>query len=423
MYKHLGILGRRFAWAGGIEDTFIPQERSGLRALDEYELTQHYTQWRGDLERASQAGIRILRWGVPWYKVEPCKGQFDWSFTDEVLNYMVNDLGITPIIDLVHYGTPLWLEGSFVDAEYSDCVADYAKAFASRYGNLVRYYTPLNEPTVNAEFSGLKGEWPPYLRDSEGYVEVLLPISLGIQKTVRAIKSVDDDAIFVAVEAMHLGIAVSQGAENAAREVFYQDLLCYDLVRGMVTAKHPMHAWLIQKGVSPAVLAELVAGAVHQHVLGVNFYPWSGTRLDVDKDGRLVNVGNNVVGAQLLDVLRLVHDYVDTPLMVTETSNAGEMAGRKRWMRETIAAVAQARREKIPVLGFTWFPIFTMIGWEYRTATTAIDKHLLHLGLWDCEFDEDAVLVRRHTPMVDLYSRFIRRGSPRARGKNCKPLC
>ena len=30
---HLGL---------GIEDTFVPQERPGERAIDEYELTEHY---------------------------------------------------------------------------------------------------------------------------------------------------------------------------------------------------------------------------------------------------------------------------------------------------------------------------------------------------------------------------------------------
>ena len=68
--QHLA-LNTAFAWAGGIEDTFIPQERPGLRALDEYELTQHYEQWREDLERAASLGIRMLRWGVPWYRAEP----------------------------------------------------------------------------------------------------------------------------------------------------------------------------------------------------------------------------------------------------------------------------------------------------------------------------------------------------------------
>jgi hypothetical protein len=36
-------------FAVGIEDTFIPQTRAGERALDEYELTQHYDYWHSDL--------------------------------------------------------------------------------------------------------------------------------------------------------------------------------------------------------------------------------------------------------------------------------------------------------------------------------------------------------------------------------------
>lgn len=192
------ILRKKFVYAGGIEDTFIPQERPGLRALEEYELTQHYQQWRGDLDRARSAGIKVLRWGVPWYRVEPRKGEFDWSFTDEVLKYMIEDCGIQPIIDLVHYGTPIWMEGSFTNPDYPRHVSEYAGAFTRRYKNLVKYYTPLNEPTVNAHFSGRLGDWPPYLKGDRGFVSVLLPIARGIQLTARAIKREQPDAVLVA---------------------------------------------------------------------------------------------------------------------------------------------------------------------------------------------------------------------------------
>ncbi|HET9221837.1 MAG TPA: family 1 glycosylhydrolase, partial [Roseiflexaceae bacterium] len=190
-----------FIWAGGIENTFIPQERPGLRALDEYELTQHYEQWRGDLERAASLGISMLRWGVPWYRVEPHPGAFDWSWIDQVLDYMVRDLRIQPIVDLMHYGTPLWLEDSFAAPDYPERVAAYAGAFAARYGELVRYYTPLNEPIVNADFCGRRGVWPPYLTSDRGFVRVLLPIARGIQLSAQAIRATDPDAILVAVEA------------------------------------------------------------------------------------------------------------------------------------------------------------------------------------------------------------------------------
>ena len=109
----LGPRPEDFIWASGVEDTFVPQIRLGHRALDEYELMGHYTHWREDLLLARQLGLRALRWGVPWYRVEPLPGEFDWRWTDEVLPYLVEQLGITPIIDLMHNGCPFWLQGEF----------------------------------------------------------------------------------------------------------------------------------------------------------------------------------------------------------------------------------------------------------------------------------------------------------------------
>jgi len=67
-----------FIWASGIENTFVPQTRRGHRALDEYELIGHYEQWRDDLQLARELGVQALRWGVPWYRVEPQPGRWDW---------------------------------------------------------------------------------------------------------------------------------------------------------------------------------------------------------------------------------------------------------------------------------------------------------------------------------------------------------
>lgn len=115
-----------FIWAAGIEATFIPQTRAGLRALDEYELIDHYTHWREDLALAKSLGVQALRWGVPWYRIEPKAGEFDWRWTDQVIPYLVDDLKINPIIDLMHYGCPFWLEREFANPDYPQRVADYA---------------------------------------------------------------------------------------------------------------------------------------------------------------------------------------------------------------------------------------------------------------------------------------------------------
>jgi beta-glucosidase len=403
----LGPRPEDFIWAGGIEDTFIPQGRPGLRPLEEYELTQHYEQWRGDLERAASLGVRALRWGVPWYRVEHEPGVFDWKWIDEVLDYMVRDLGITPIVDLMHYGTPLWLEDSFADPSYPQRVAAYAGAFAERYKGLARWYTPLNEPTVNADLCGRRGLWPPYLAGETNYVRLLLHIARGMQLTAQAIRTADPDAVLVAVEAMGWARAASPEAQPAADARDRGELLAWDLVCGAVDAAHPRHGYLVDNGATENTLAELRAGATEHDVFGVNFYPWSAVEVVTDADGTARHQVVPRDGRLLADVLRRCYAHTRKPLIITETSANEDVAGRAAWMAETIAAVRAARAEGVPVLGYTWFPIITMIEWDYRTSERSVADHLLHLGLWDSQFDERGVLVRHATPLVEEYSRYV----------------
>lgn len=399
-----------FVWAGGIEDTFVPHALPGMRPLEEYELTQHYEQWREDLDKAASLGITMLRWGVPWYRVEAQPGVFDWSWVDEVLDYMINKLHIQPIIDLVHYGTPLWMEGSFVDPTYTDCVARYARAFAERYSHMVDYYTPLNEPTVNGDFCCRAAQWPPYLKGERGYVQVMLSIARGVQKTVLALRDVDPNAVMVAVEAMHCFRARAKGAEHESEIMFLKDVICWDLVRGAIDSKHLLYPWLIEQGADEATLAELRENAVEQDIFGVNYYPWSSTDLLVDAAGKVYQVGGPDDGRYLSDVLRRTFAYVRKPLFITETSSPGDAIRRALWMSETIDAVRTVRGEGIPVVGYTWFPIITMVDWAYRTSNKPVAEHLLHLGLWDSSFDESGKLVRHETPLIDDYRDWIRRG-------------
>jgi len=396
-----------FIWAGGIEDTFIPQERPGLRALEEYELTQHYQQWRDDLARAASLGISALRWGVPWYRVEPAVGVFDWAWIDAVLDYMVRDLHIEPIVDLMHYGTPLWLEGSFIAPDYPERVAMYAGAFAARYGELVRYYTPLNEPTVNADRCGRRGEWPPYLAGEAGYLRVLLPIARGIQLSAQAIRVADPDAVLVAVEAVGWCRPAAPDAQPAAHRRDQHELLAWDLVRGAVDAAHPLYAELLANGASEIELARLRAGATEQDWFGVNFYPWSACEISLDEGGAISTQPIPCDGRRLADVLRRCHAHTGVPLIVTETSAKEDLAGRAAWMDETIAAVREVRAAGLPVIGYTWFPLITMVEWTYRTSALPLADHLLHLGLWDSHFDEHGVLVRETTPLVETYRAYV----------------
>lgn len=372
-----------FIWASGIENTFIPQERPGLRAMDEYELMGHYDHWREDLALARELGLQAMRWGIPWYRVEPQRGHFDWSWTDQVIPYMVEELGITPLIDLMHYGCPFWLKREFASPAYPEAVASYAAAFAERYQNLVRWYTPLNEPLVNALFCGRRGLWPPYLRGDRGYVSVMMQLARGIFNTVNAIRAVQPDALMLHVEATGLQRAADSSLEPLARAEQAQTFLCYDLLTGRVTPDHPLFTWLVRNGASVRDLQQFTRHPLTLDMLGLNFYPqWSTNQVYLNRNGRLAYRATEQAGENFAELLETYYQRYQVPIMVTETSAKGHDDGRERWLDSSLAVIKGLRERGIPIMGYTWFPLFTMIDWRYRYSNAPMEHFYLELGLY-----------------------------------------
>lgn len=372
-----------FLWAAGIENTFVPQVRNGHRPLDEYELMGHYEHWREDLSLATQLGLKAMRWGAPWYKVEPEPGKFDWSWTDEVIPFLVEDLKILPVIDLMHYGCPFWLTKEFANRDYPERVAAYAAAFAERYKNLVSWYTPLNEPIINALMCGMRGLWPPYLKGDTGYIRIMLQLARGIIRTVKALKEIDPKSVMVHVEATGLTRTVREDLAALAREEQFRGYLCYDLISGRLTHDHLLFSWLVRNGASPDALDELARNPIDLDVIGLNFYPqWSTKLLYIDKRGRLAFSETEHEGDGFMELITHYHDRYKVPIMITETSAVGSDEIRGRWLKSSVSMIRELRAQAVPIIGYTWFPLFTMVDWRYRFSQDPLESFYLELGLY-----------------------------------------
>jgi beta-glucosidase/6-phospho-beta-glucosidase/beta-galactosidase len=296
---------------------------------------------------------------------------------------MVEELGLTPIVDLMHYGCPYWLSREFANPQYPQAVAAYAAAFARRYAGRVRWYTPLNEPLVNAELCGRRGAWPPYLRGPRGYVRVLMQLVRGIRATAAAIRAVDPAAVLVDVDAAAIVRAAVPDLEAVAYEGRLHNFLPYDLVLGRVTPTHPLYAGLVAQGVTPRELARWADNPVPLDVMGLNFYPqWSTQEFCHDAQG---GVASHPVHGGELGFEAMVAGYYaryGLPIMITETSARDSEVFRSEWLSTSLAAIRSLRGQGVPVLGYTWFPLFTMIDWAYRWQARPLHDYLLHLGLY-----------------------------------------
>ena len=159
----------KFMFATGIENSYptITLPDGKIKRIDEMEKTGHYKYWKDDFRLTKEMGIEHLRYGTPYFSLHQGPGKYDWSFSDEVFNEM-KELGITPLVDLCHFGIPDWL-GNFQNPEWPHYFAEYAEAFATRYPYL-QFYTPINEIFIAAMFSGQYGWWNECKSDERAFV-------------------------------------------------------------------------------------------------------------------------------------------------------------------------------------------------------------------------------------------------------------
>ena len=363
-----------FVWALGIEDTNVGWPLPGSPGgLDEYELTGHYRHWREDLALAASIGAGALRYGFPWYRVETAPGEFDWTWTDEVVAE-AERLGLDLIVDLVHYGTPAWLAGSFTDAGYPDAVASWAGAVARRYRGRFSSITPLNEPLVTASFVGLRGIWPPHETGQDGWARVVVSIAEGIQRSIAAVRAVAPEMRVVHVEATHVWTTADPALEDERRLLDEKNWLPTDLALGRVDGDHALHAWLLEQGIAASRLNGLVSNAQTPDHIGVNFYPELSARELTEIDGAVVGVAFDSGRDGLEVIIRGFHERYGLPVLVSETAVEGDDDHRVRWLDDAVALIAELRTEGIPVIGLVWWPLFDFVDWSWATGDLVIEE-------------------------------------------------
>jgi beta-glucosidase len=399
-----------FRFAVGIEDTFVPHAFPGHRALDEYELTQHYRFWSEDLGLAAETGASAIRYGFPWYRLNPAPGRFVWDWADRVVDRL-DELGLEAIVDLVHYGTPLWLDNAFLHTDFPARLAEYAAALADRYRGRLKLWTPMNEPQITAMHCGEQGIWPPRLTGHDGYVKLVRAIVRGVVAAEEALASVGGgQARIVHVEATFRYAGATGAFAEEVELLQARRFLIQDLLAGTVDDGHPLAGWLRRHGFGDADLAWCAANPAHPDVLGINYYPHLTTA--EYRAGEAVPVARRPRRddwtAGLEELLRAFADRYGRPVMVTETSVLGDVERRLAWLDASMELVAGLRDQGMEIVGYTWWPLFDLVGWEYRDALGPVGEHLVKMGLYDLEADEIGTLRRGSTPVVDRFRSWTR---------------
>jgi beta-glucosidase/6-phospho-beta-glucosidase/beta-galactosidase len=347
-----------FMFATGIECSY-PTIRHGHVRRDQLKECGHYDYWREDLRLVQELGLKVLRYGLPYYKIHRAPGKYDWSFADEVMNEMQR-LGITPILDLLHFGLPAWLE-NFQNPELPVHFADYADAVAGRYP-WVRYYTPVNEIYVTAKMSAKDGVWNEQLKDDRAFVTAIKHLVAASILATHSIARRRPDAVIVqseSAEYIHEATAVQS---SEVRLVNKQRLISLDLLYAS-PPDADVFMYLLDNGLTREEYEWFMAGEPPGYQIMGNDYYGRNERI-LKPDGSMC-VAEDVMG--WYQITREYYLRYRKPVMHTET-NVFDAEEAPTWLWKQWVNILRMRRDGVPVLGFTWYSLTDQIDWDIGLA-------------------------------------------------------
>ncbi|YAF98019.1 MAG: family 1 glycosylhydrolase [Nodularia sp. CChRGM 3473] len=360
-------------WAG-LECTV---NRVGEEYFDQLERNGHATRL-DDLELFAQLGIQKIRYPVLWERVAPNGLEnADWSWADVRLGRL-RELGITPIVGLVHHGSGP-RDTSLVDPAFPEKLAEFARAVVERYP-WVTHYTPINEPLTTARFSGMYGHWYPHGRDNLTFVRALLGECRAIALSMQAIREINPNAQLVQTEDLGktystLRLVYQAGLENERR------WLSLDLLCGYITPTHPMWGYLRYCGISEAELLE----ACHNiycppDIMGINHYVTSDRFLDhhLENYPAWTHGGNGWDKYADVDAVRVCAESIAgpytllqeaweryrLPLAVTEVHVNCTREEQLRWLYEVWNAAQKLQYEGVDIRAITAWSLLGSYDWN-----------------------------------------------------------
>jgi beta-glucosidase/6-phospho-beta-glucosidase/beta-galactosidase len=381
----------------GFECSAFPQI-----GADELEETKHYRWWASDLVRLREVGITMIRYGIPWHVVNPKPHQYDWRWADQALDLM-ETLGITPIVDLFHYGTPAWIESGIMNPIFGEMQGWYAKAFAERYPHIT-YYTPTNEPYICATFGAEWGIWYPFLRGDWNAVRAIKNVSEGVVRSMAAVRRVRPDALMMIADTCEYYHSVEGAFEEEATFRSERRFIVHDLYQGLVNREHPMWDYMVRNGAGEWELEWFLENPVKLDILGLDYYRHSEHQLRRGPNGeRIDETAEKQLGWAEL-ARQYSSRYNGMPVFLAETNVGGPVEERVEWFEKLIEETRQARANGVPVAGLTYYGAIDHVDWD--SALRVRNLNVNPCGMWSLHWEGEK-LVRTPTALVDLYRRNI----------------
>lgn len=316
----------------------------------------HYHRFRDDYDMAKNLGQNAHRFSIEWSRIEPVEGRWDEVEIEhyrEVLKAL-RERGLEPFVTLWHWTIPLWIrdKGGWEHKETIKYFLRYAEKIVDELGSEIKFWIPLNEPTVYVGMSYTIGAFPPCVKSFVRSGKVLKHLNEAHRQAYESIHAKLGEKAQVG-SSYNLHFNLPKRAESLI------DRLVVRLV-GYIRDFRPV-----------------VVSIKHSDFIGLNYYfrdyfkfvGWGGKFgiIDLDNTGKnndQTDLGWQVCPEGIYHILKKLRT-LDKPIYVTENGLADERdEKRERFIAEHLKNVHRAISEGVDVRGYFYWSLLDNFEWD-----------------------------------------------------------
>jgi len=155
----------------------------------------HYHRFKEDFDIAKELNHNAHRFSIEWSRIEPKEGFIDEKEIEHYRQVLIalKERNIEPFVTLYHWTLPNWLaeKGGWLNPKTPYYFDRYVKIISENLFDYVNFWITLNEPSLYASNSYLKGNWPPEKKSIFKYFRVVNSLVKAHKLAYRALHLID----------------------------------------------------------------------------------------------------------------------------------------------------------------------------------------------------------------------------------------
>jgi beta-glucosidase len=372
-----------------IWDVFCQQPGNILNGDTGAVACDHYHLYREDIALMKQLGQDVYRFSVAWPRIFPTgKGKLNSAgidFYQRLVDEIVAN-GIEPWLCFYHWDLPQALQelGGWTNRDTVSWYTDYAITVADKLGDRVGHFVMLNEPMVSAFLGHFLGVHAPGMKSKEAFLSAIHHLNLAAGQGLTALRTQGGDWQLGTVVNMGLAPQI-EGADLEAAKL-HDEILFWPFLDALLLGRYP-------DSLDPLIARYVREGDFQliQHpvdFIGVNYYfpervvkdseaPFGFREVPAPDKVPKTAMGWEIRPASFTDTLVAIKNRYPKPppIYISENGAAfvdtvesdGSINDRERteYIKEHIAAVAEARNAGVDIRGYFLWSLLDNFEWAY----------------------------------------------------------